>query len=313
MKKTRVGLIGLIALAIMVALGGCSKKNDKIKVGFTVIDLTNPYFTTLIKGINDRADEYGIELVVHDGKGDAASQVTAVENFITQDVDIIVVHPIDPVAPEAVIKEAQKAGIKVVSWSELVKGSDAFFTMKQYQYGYYAGEIAGKWAADHFANQADAQVMFVLSPSSEALRERGRGIEEGFNAYCPGATIVAEQAGDTPEAGMKAVETTLIKNPGLNVIVAHNDAVGLGAYEAMAAAGKRADDVCIVGVDATAEALQKIYDGTMYRGTVDIGPYEQGELFCSSMVDIVKNGPPKETIYVDFVPVTRENIGDYFK
>lgn len=330
--KTKCKAIGLVLLCAVFVTGmlSCSKKAadqgsdpaagssnsaataKKIRVGFTVQDLTNPYFTTLIKGINDRKDSYGIELVVHDGKTDASTQVTGVENFITQGLDVIVVHPVDPVAPEAAVREAQAAGIPVVSWSELVKGSDAFFTMNQYQYGHYAGEIAGKWALEKFANQADAQVMFVMVPEVAALAERGRGLKEGFLELVPGATVVAEQAGNTPEAGMKAVETVLIKNPGLNIIVACNDAVALGAYQSMQAAGKKAGEVCIVGLDATAEALQKIKDNTMYVGTVDIGPYEQGELFCSSMVDIVKNGPPKEPIYVDFVPVDKSNISSYF-
>jgi ABC-type sugar transport system substrate-binding protein len=329
--KTRFKIAGLVLLCAVLASGtlSCSKKANqnsasaadgsnaapaakKIRVGFTVQDLTNPYFTTLIKGINDRKERYGIELFVHDAKTDAAAQVNGIENFITQELDIIVIHPVDPVAPEAVIKQAQKAGIPVISWSELVKGSDAFFTMNQYQYGHYAGEIAGKWAKTKFANQADAQVLFVMVPEVAALAERGRGLKEGFLELVPGATVVGEQAGNTPEAGMKAVETVLVKNPGLNIIVACNDAVALGAYNSMQAAGKKAGDVAIVGLDATAEALQKIKDKTMYIGTVDIGPYEQGELFCSSMVDILQNGPPKEPIYVDFVPVDQNNINNYF-
>ncbi|GHV72780.1 periplasmic sugar-binding protein of ABC transporter [Spirochaetia bacterium] len=315
----RVGIMMVSAL-LAVSLPGCSKKEaapgvsggKPFRVGFTVQDLTIPYFISVIDGINDHRAAYNVELLVHDGKSDASSQVTAIENFITQGVDAIVICPIDPVAPEAAVKEAQAAGIPVISWSELVKGSDAFLTLKQHEYGYTAGKIAGEWAARKFTNQADAKVMFVYVPEVEALAERGQGLKDGFLELVPGATIVAEQAGNTPEAGMKAVETVLIKNPGLNVIVACNDAVALGAYEAMAAAGKKAGDVCIVGLDATPEALNKIRDNTMLVGTVDIGAYEQGELFLRVSTDAIKNGPSSEPVYVDFIPVTQGNISNYF-
>jgi ABC-type sugar transport system substrate-binding protein len=289
------------------------KANKKLRVGFTVQDLTIPYFISVINGINDNKDNYNIELIVHDGKSDASSQVTAMENFITQGLDCIVICPIDPVAPEAVTKEAQAAGIPVISWSELVNGSDMWLTLKQHQYGYTAGKIAGEWAKNKFPNQADAKVMFVYVPEVEALAERGQGLKDGFLELVPGATVIAEQAGNTPEAGMKAVETILVRYPDMNVIVCCNDAVALGAFEAMAAAGKKAGDVGIVGLDATDEALRKIRDDTMLIGTVDIGAYDQGELFCRYARRIVENGMMSEPVYVDFIPVTKENIENYFQ
>jgi len=326
--------IGSLLLTVLLAasLASCSTQNplesstapsseeaqdsaskELIRVGFAVQDLTNTYFLSVIDGINDHKDEYGVELLVHDGKSDASSQVTAIENFVTQGVDAIVICPIDTNAPEAAIKEAQAAGIPVISWSELVAGSDAFLTLKQHDYGYTAGKIAGEWAKESFENEPDAQVMFVFVPEVEALAERGQGLKDGFLEIMPNATIVAEQAGNTPEAGMKAVETTLTKYPDLNVVVCCNDAVALGAYEAMAAAGKKAGETCIVGLDATDEALRKIKEDSMLVGTVDIGAYDQGVKFLDLVMDVLQNGPKAEPVYVDFIPVTRDNINEYFK
>ncbi|GMO48729.1 MAG: D-ribose ABC transporter substrate-binding protein [Termitinemataceae bacterium] len=305
--------IGAAFFAVLLVLGtaSCSKKEKKIRVGFTVQDLTNTYFASVVRGINDHKDQYNIELVLHDGKSDASNQVNGIENFITQGLDAIVICPIDPVAPALVVKEAQEAGIPVISWSELVEGSSAFLTLKQHQYGFTAGTIAGEWAAEKFPNQADAKVMFVYVPEVAALAERGQGLKDGFLQLVPGATIVAEQAGNTPEAGQNAVETVLVKNPDLNVIVACNDAVALGAYEAMAAAGKKVGEVAIVGLDASAEAIAKIRENTMFIGTVDIGAYAQGELFCKTALKVISEGKLNEPIYVDFIPVTQANISNY--
>ncbi|MDR1785014.1 MAG: sugar ABC transporter substrate-binding protein, partial [Spirochaetaceae bacterium] len=203
------------------------------------------------------------------------------------------------------------------AWSEYIKGSDVFLTMDQHKYGYFAGEIAGKWAKAKFPNQADAKVMFVYIHAVKALAERGQGLIDGFKAYCPGATIVAEQDGNTPEEGLRAAETTLITHPDLNVVVACNDAVALGAYEALAAAGKKAGDVGIVGLDATPEALKRIRDNTMMIGTVDIGTYDQGKLFLryskeTSEAGLIAEGADPRPGDVDFIGVSKENIANYF-
>lgn len=289
------------------------KNKEKIKVGFIVQDLTINYFLSVIDGIENFQGDFNMEVAVFDGKSDAANQVTGIENLLSQGVDAIVICPVDPVAPEAAIKEAQKQGVPVISWSELVKGSDAFLTLNQHEYGYTIGSIAGQWIKENFENPADAKVMYVTVPEVEALAERGQGLKDGVAEFAPNVTVVSEQAGNTPEAGMKAVETTLSKNPDLNVIVCTNDSVALGAYEAMAAAGKEGDDICIVGGDADSEALKRVAEGGMYRGTVDLGAYEQGEKFCELVQKVLTEGPQKEAIYIDFIPVTEENISKYVK
>ena len=330
MKKL---LFVLLAVVFMFSVVGCSMSNlitetsdasttsdaeesveatdDVITVGFTVQDLTNEYFATLIKGIEDHQDEYGIKVIVNDAKSDATAQVTAIENFVTQGVDAIVICPIDPVAPENAVAEAEAAGIPVISWSEFVEGSTGFLTLDQHQYGYTAGTIAGNWIAENFENQADAKVMFVYVPEVTALAERGQGLIDGVTDICPDITVVAEQAGNTPEAGMEAAETVLINNPDLNVIVCGNDAAALGAYEAMAAAGKDGEKVCIVGLDANSEAIAKIKEGGMYVGTVDIGTYDQGTKFLEIVKKRLSEGPLEDPQYVDFIPVTSENIDNY--
>lgn len=284
---------------------------DVLKVGFTVQDLTNEYFATLIKGIEDHQADYGIELYVNDAKSDATAQVTAIENFVTQGMDVIVICPIDPVAPENAVKEAQAAGIPVISWSEFVEGSAAFLTLDQHQYGFTAGEIAGKWIKENLASEEDAKVLYIYVPEVTALAERGQGLKDGLISIAPKATVVGEQAGNTPEAGMKAAETMITSNPDLNVIVCGNDAAALGAYEALAAAGKKAGEVCIVGCDANSEAIAKIKEGSMYVGTVDIGTYNQGEKFLALAKKVFEDGPQADPVYVDFIPVTSENISNY--
>lgn len=324
-KFMRLSIV-LVLTAAMVLMAACSakepgsgdkadkkteeksEKNGKTKVGFIVQDLTINYFLNVVKGIEDFQDKYDMDVQVIDGHSDATTQVAAVENLITQKVDCIVICPVDVVAPEAVMKEAQEAGIPVITWSEKIEGADAWIAVNNYDYGFENGKIAGQWILDNLDKQEDAKVMYVYVQENEQLIERGEGMMAGLASLAPNAETVAVQSGNTTESGMEAVETTLSKHPDLNVIVCSNDSVALGAYEAMAAAGKGESKVCITGQDADEKNLEYISQDTMLKGTVDIGAYNQGELLCQSVERVLKEGKVKDPIYVSFTPVTKENV-----
>lgn len=302
------------ASALIASVAGMSAAaEEKTKVGFIVQDLTINYFLSVVQGVEDFQDNYNMEVQVIDGHSDATTQVTAIENLITQGVDCIVICPVDTVAPETAVAEAQAAGIPVISWSEHIEGSNAWVAVNNYDYGFENGKIAGQWILDNLDSQEDARVMYVYVQESEQLIERGNGMKDGVASLAPDAETVAIQSGNTTEAGMEAVETTLAKYPDLNVIVCSNDSVALGAYEAMIAAGKGEDNICITGQDADAKNLEYISEDTILRGTVDIGSYDQGELLCQAVEQVLKEGTVEDPIYVSFKPVTIENVADFIK
>ena len=302
------------ASALIASVAGMSAAaEEKTKVGFIVQDLTINYFLSVVQGVEDFQDNYNMEVQVIDGHSDATTQVTAIENLITQGVDCIVICPVDTVAPETAVAEAQAAGIPVISWSEHIEGSNAWVAVNNYDYGFENGKIAGQWILDNLDSQEDAKVMYVYVQESEQLIERGNGMKDGVASLAPDAETVAIQSGNTTEAGMEAVETTLAKYPDLNVIVCSNDSVALGAYEAMIAAGKGEDNICITGQDADAKNLEYISEDTILRGTVDIGSYDQGELLCQAVEQVLTEGTVEDPIYVSFKPVTIENVADFIK
>ena len=85
------------------------KKAGKLKIGFSVLDLTNPYWNTQVKGAQAKAAELGnIELIIHDGQSDPAREINALENWITQGVDGIMISAIDSLACVPYVKRAQR-------------------------------------------------------------------------------------------------------------------------------------------------------------------------------------------------------------
>lgn len=284
-------------------------KTEGLKIAYTCQDLTNTYFVEVSRGVQARCDELGIEVNIVDGKADVANQITAFENFISKKLDGIIISPIDETALVPSVKAAKDAGIPVISGNQLVEGSDAFITVPEYEYGFAIGEEAGKWIKEKLDGKA--KVAIFDYPELESIIARGNGIQEGILSQAPDAEIVARQSANNPEKGMAIMENILQANPDVQVLACVNDAGALGAYEAVMAAHKDSDQFFIGGLDATDEALNKIKDGGIYRATVDIQPFESGKLFVDTLLEVMQNGPVKETINIPMKVVNTSNISDY--
>lgn len=284
-------------------------QTEGLKIAYTCQDLTNTYFVDVARGVEDRCKELGIEVNIVDGKADVANQITSFENFTAEGLDGIIVSPVDQTALVPALEAAQAAGIPVISGNQLVEGSDAFITVPEYEYGFVIGEEAGKWIKEKLDGKA--KVAIFDYPELESIIDRGNGIEEGILSQAPEAEIVARQSANSVEKGMANMENILQANPDVEVLVGVNDSGALGGYEAVMAAGKDSERFFVGGLDAIAEALDKIREGGIYRATVDIQPYETGKLFVDTMVNVIENGPVEETITIPMKVVNESNISDY--
>jgi len=310
MKK--ILILSLIFLLVLTANIFAKEINvNELKLGYTVQDLTNNYFTILVQGVKDKAKELGINITIHDGKSDPAQQINAMENFIVQGVDAIIVSPINPTALEPLVVKAHDAGIPVIVVTQDIEGSDVIIGISEYDYGFIGGKMAGQWIKDKLDGKAEVAILNL--PELKPIIDRAKGIEDGIKFIAPEAKIVAKQSAHTPELGSKAAEIILQAHPNVKVIAAINDAGALGAFEAVKAMGKNTEDFCIIGLDATTQALKNIKKGTIYRGTVDIDPYGTGVMAIEKTVKYLKNELSETKMKVPMYPVTIDNVDDFIK
>lgn len=282
---------------------------EKLRMGYITMDLGNPYFVRVIEGMKEKAKELDIELTIHDGKNDVEPQIKAMEDLITQKVDAIILSANSSEALNPMIQEAKSAGIKVIAANAEVGDPDAFIGSIEYDNGFQAGEIAGEYIRDNL--NGEAKVAILKLGTIPAALERTRGQREGVLSIAPNAKIVAEPEASTRELGLNAIETLLQSNPDLNVVLGINDDPVLGAYQAMMSAGKDGKDIVLVGFDAIEEALLKIKEGGIYRGTIDIAPFESGKVIIETAKKVVKDGPIKELIEFPVTKVTPENVDKF--
>ncbi len=289
--------------------GDTGKKDSPTKVAYVTMDATSPYFIQMINGMKEKAKELGIELSVHDGKYEAQPQIDAIETLIVQKVDVIILSANDPEALQPSVDKAKEAGIKVIAANVEMKNTDAYVSLIEKEYGNTGGEIAGKYIKEKMNGEAKVAVLaFTQVP---AVIQRTEGLKEGILKHAPNAKFVAEVEANNRETGLKAIENILQTNPDLNVVVGVSDDAVLGGYEAMMAAKRVGDDVILVGLDAVEEAIAKIKEDGIYRGTVDIDPFGSGKIIIETAKKLMDGETITEMIKFPMVPVTKENIGNY--
>lgn len=338
--KKRILIIGLIVLMMVGVFVGCSNQSaapseepeeqqpeaveepeelqepeevveeepaEPIKIGVCAADLSNPYFIKLIQGIEDRAQEIGgIELIVTDPKQDPSKQIAAVENFISLDVDGIIMIAFQPESIESYLETAMGKGIKVLAQSTLVENCDVYASAKDADMGYALGLAAGKYIKESLGGEAEVAILNY--PDIPQIIEREEGIEKGILELAPNANIVGTAKAGTPEEGMSATETLLQTFKDINVICAINDAGALGAYNAVEAAGKADGDFFIGGVDAIEQALEKIAEGGIYRATVDTDPYNNGIMDIDLMLKLISGEQVDAEVQVEVKAVSYEDL-----
>lgn len=324
-KNLRAGLlVGALALAGCTTDGPgaaseeepesggevAAESADGMTIGITVADLANPYYVTVIEGMDDECAELGCTVEVHDGKQDTMAQISAVENFVTKGVDVIIVAPNADGAVDAAAEQAQEAGIPVIALAQGVEGSDAWIRLSELEDGATVGTIGAEWINENLESQADAKVLIVGDTTVTNTAQRVQGIRDGLLEGAPDAVIVAEAPANSTEEAMAATENALTANPGINLVLGANDDTAMGAYEAMVAAGKTAGEAAVIGFDATPEAIRKIADESVFAGTVSVSAYKQGGLLVETAEKVRKEGALGD-IYVPFDPVTLINVQDY--
>ena len=274
MKK----LIGIAAAgAMLVALAGCAsggtgggaadgpKPLDELVVGFSQVGSESGWRTANTKDIQAAFEDAGIELKFSDAQQKQENQIKAIRSYIQQQVDVIAFSPVVETGWDAVLNEAKAAGIPVVLTDRAVDSKDD--TLYESFLGsdfIKEGEKAGQWVLDEYADATEPVEIIQLEGTTGAAPAIDRA--EGFAnviADNPNLEVVASQTGDFTRAGGKQVTEALLKsNPGVDLIYAHNDDMGLGAIEAIEAAGLVPGvDIKIVTVDAVKDGMQALADG----------------------------------------------------
>lgn len=285
--------------------------NTDITVGFCPMDLSNNFFANIANSFEAYANEKGVATIISDGKSDAATQVTAMENFITSGVDVICVVPVDSESLKDVIHEAVEEGIPVITHTTAYDEATCNMNVAEYDMGYCNGSAAGKWLAERYGEGAEIEYAILTQRSLEQTIGRENGITAGITEYCPNAQCVMTVDANTTDMGITAAENILTAHPNVVCICGINDSGALGAYETCKDQGKKAEDFYIGGNDGTDQALELIKEGTIFKGSVDLNPKGTGEMMIDYALTLCNGGTIPKDYMVPVQAITPENVDEF--
>ena len=256
MKKSLIILLAVVASASLLltacasvpaapapAAGQPAQTTDAaapagtLRVGYAVPDASNPFLANLTKNVTEYFAPDGVEVIVADAQGDATKQVNQIENFTTMGVNTIIVMAIDPKGVKSVIEDAQKAGVKVMVAGGDTGSYDAIMHTDQQAMGAMIAQMACDFIAKTFAGAADGSVEVGIIENRDTPEATARSTGMATVAtLCPQAKIAGVVGGQpTITVGATSAENLLTAHPNVKVILAYNDAQGLGATQTVAA------------------------------------------------------------------------------
>lgn len=285
------------------------KLEKQKKVAVIISTLNNPWFVVLGETARDRAVELGYEANLFDSQNDTAKEAAHFDNVIAAGYSAILFNPTDADGSVASVKRAKAAGIPVFCIDREINSTDA---------------ATAQLLSDNFAGCVELGKYFV-----EVLGENGKYVEllglvgdnntwnrsKGFHSVVDryeGLKMVAQQSADFDRnKALEVLESVLQSHSDINAVFCGNDAMAMGAYQALLAAGK-ADTVKVFGYDGSEDVVKSISEKKI-AATVMQYPKLMAKTSAEFAHEYLANNKRDfdQKIPVNVDLVTQKNISDF--
>jgi len=300
----------LLTITSIIILSSCSsnKTESKEKIAVVISTLNNPWFVVLGDAAKQRAEELGYDAVIFDSQNNPSKETEHFDNIITSGYKAILFNPTDAKGSLANVKAAKEADIPVFCMDREIDAND--LAISQILSDNYSGcVLLGQDFVKKLSGKGTyVELLGIVGDNNTWNRSRGfHSVVDGY----PGLRMEAQQTGEFDRnKAMEVMESMLQAHPKINAVFCGNDAMAMGAYQAVLAAGK-AGKILIYGFDGAADVITAIREGkieatgmqfprTMAQTAAEYaGKYIKGE----------RRFQQKVPVAVELV--TKENVGNY--
>ena len=283
MKKTLIMLTALF-LSLSLCVGASA-----VTIAFSQIGQESDWRTANTDSVSNAIKAEGWDYVYDDAQQKQENQVKALRNFISQNVDYILFTGVVSTGWDEVLKEVNEAEIPLVLLDRMPDNINDIQYAAAFGGDFVEeGRRMALWTANYVKklgreNEELNVVILEGTTGADAATGRQNGIMEILKDY-PNLKVIANQTGNFTRAeGQAVMESFLKAHDKIDVLLAHNDDMALGAIESIKAAGlEPGKDIIIVGCDAPKTAFDAIIAGDM-NATIECTP-----LYGPFVVDALK-------------------------
>jgi ribose transport system substrate-binding protein len=313
-------LIGVLACLLLVACkkgdttsaaaagGATPKATDSRRVAVVVSTLNNPWFVVLAETARDRAKELGYDATIFDSQNDPAKESAHFDNIIAADYRAVLFNCTDAKGSIANVRRAKASGIPVFCMDREIEANDA--AVSQILSDNYSGCVAlGQYFVEQVGETGKYVELLGIVADTNTWN-RSKGFHSVVDRY-PGLKMVAQQSAEFDRSkALEVLEAILQANPDIDAVFCGNDAMAMGAYQALLAAGKAAK-VKVFGFDGADDVVKAVAEGKI-AATVMQFPKTMARTAAENADKFIKGQkecPQRVPVAVELV--TRANVGKF--
>jgi ABC-type sugar transport system substrate-binding protein len=312
MKRILDTFIAAVVLALTCLFAPTAVAQPaKAKIAVVISTLNNPWFVVLGEAAKGRAIELGYDATVFDSQNDTAREASHFEDIIAGGYRAILFNPTDADGSVANVVKAKRAGIPVFCVDREINSTDA--ATAQLLSDNYSGCVAlGQYFVKTVGRNGQyAELLGLVGDNNTWNRSKGfHSVVDRF----PGLKMVAQQTAEFDRAkALEVMESILQKHPDLDAVFCGNDAMAMGAYQALVAAGK-ADQVKVFGFDGADDVVKLIAENRMAATGMQFPKLmaRQAAEFADEYIKGKRDFQQKIPVKVELVtPANVQRYGDY--
>lgn len=302
--------LALLLILLGLSATACQQKDTpkEKKMAIIISTLNNPWFVFLAENAAAKAKELGYEAKIFDSQNNTALESDHFENAIVSGFQAILFNPTDADGSVANVQKAKDAGIPVFCMDREINSNTV--AVSQILSDSYSGSVA---VAKHFVQQLNKKGTYVEIlglVGDNNTWARSKGFHSVVDNY-PSLKMVAQQSADFDRnKALEVMESLLQAQPNIDAVFCGNDAMAMGAYQALAGAGK-ADQVKVFGFDGAADVITAIKEGKVSATGMQFPQVmaQMAAVFADEYIRGKRDFAQKIPVAVELV--TLNNIDDY--
>ncbi len=300
-------LLGCVTAATLM-LGASSAFADTYAL--VTINQQALFFNQINDGATAAAKAAGVDLVIFNANNVPAAQNDAIENYIAQKVDGIILVAIDVNGVKPAITAAKTAGIPVIAIDAQIPDGDnvAFVGVDNTAAGAEIGKFFSDYVKANMGGAAKVGVVGALNSFIQNQRLDGfkKAVADGGQSVTFLDTVDGQNVQDV---ALAAAENLMTSNPDMSALYATGEPALLGAVAAVTSQGRQ-DSVKVFGWDLTKSAIDGIDQGWV-TAVIQQDPAGEGKAAVENLVKLKKGEEIPKIINVPVTIVTKDNVDQF--
>ena len=299
----------LLTLVMVISMSACNQKQEETKgytFGFTSMDNSNPFFTSILAAVQEKVEANGDKLIIVDAAQDQQKQNDGISQMIEEGIDGLFLNPFVSDEVDSALDALNAAGVPIVNFDTAVDSIEKVNTFVGTD-NYAAGKLCGEDLVSRMPE--GGKIVIIDFATADSANNRINGFLDAIDQK--GFEVVgrADAHGDKNTA-IEVTTKLLQENADAKVVFAGNDPMAIGANAAAEELGIK--DVMIYGVDGSPEYIEALSKNeTLMAGTAAQSPAKIAEKIVEVMYELLNGNSVQDTYLIETSLVILENVSEY--